>query len=363
MVDEMRSVFTNAGIALAEQALAGKAQIAFTRGVASVADWSARDPADLKEVTKLDDETQVTGIGGVATIDEGGGTINASQIDITLIFNQANVMADYDMRTVGLFAAPIVDGKRGAEVLYTITTFDQPQWMSKSVNGNSVTLKIATVVGDTAQLTITLSSPTGDTGGLTQGQLDIFKLNLDKEYDGKYADKAAFDALMARIGGGDSDDAIVTTSSMTQYLADHKADFKGDKGDQGIQGLQGPQGVPGPQGDPGNPGVQGKQGPQGVPGVGAYTDYKNNGGTGTFDQFLATLKGAKGDKGDTGATGTTGPTGATGPAGKDAPADAITAQQFASALGFKKAAFMKQTDYDALATKDPDTAYVTSFDS
>ncbi|WDF83645.1 collagen-like protein [Lacticaseibacillus pabuli] len=370
MANELRSVFTTAGMETISQVLAGNGTLAFTRGVSSVADWSTKTDAELQATTKLDDETQVTTIGDITVRNDDDGQPSHSQVNVNLKFMQNQIKADYAMRVVGLYASLETNGTKGPEMLYMVAVLPQPQWMAVDRNGSSVTVQLATAIGSTDQLNIILADDQG-TGGVSQGTLSVFKVQLTSDYDKRYAAKNTVDDLLKRIGGDGSGNAdpIVTQSSLTQYLADHKADFKGDKGDQGIQGLQGPQGVPGPQGDPGNPGVQGKQGPQGVPGVGAYTDYKNNGGTGTFDQFLATLKGAKGDKGDPGTPGAKGDpgakgtTGTTGAPGKDAPQDAITAQQFASALGFKKAVFIKQTDYDKLATKEQDTAYFTSFDS
>lgn len=310
MANELRSVFTQAGQDLLSQILAGKGKLSYTRGVASVADWSSKTDEDLQAATKLDDETQVTTIGEITNLDDVDGNPSSDQINVALKFMQNEVKADYAMRVVGLFAClENDDGTKGPETLYTVTVFPQAQWMVVDKFGSSVTVQIATVVGSTDQINVILADDQGE-GGISQGTLSVFKNQLTSEYDKKYALKTALDDLLKRIGGDGTGNAdpIITQSALTTYLAAHHDELKGDKGAKGDKG------------DPGTPGA----------------------------------------KGDPGAKGTTGTTGAPG---KDAPQDAITAQQFTSALGFKKAVFIKQADYDKLATKDPDTAYFTSFDS
>lgn len=102
---------------------------------------------------------------------------------------------------------------------------------------------------------------------------------------------------------------------VSDYIAEHRSELKGDKGDKGDTGATGPQGPAGPTGPQGATGPQGETGPQGPQGAtGAKGD---TGATGA--------KGDKGDKGDTGETGPIGPqgpqgeTGATGPTGPQGP--------------------------------------------
>lgn len=89
---------------------------------------------------------------------------------------------------------------------------------------------------------------------------------------------------------------------------------QGPKGEDGEQGEDGPAGPKGDKGDTGDDGPTGDTGPTGPSGS----------------------TGPKGDKGDTGDAGPAGAVGATGSAG---------------------VLIMTQTEYDALATKDPDVLY------
>ncbi|WP_155286033.1 hypothetical protein [Lacticaseibacillus zhaodongensis] len=180
----LQSIFTAAGMSLAQDALAGNSKIVFTRGVASIADWSKKSADDIRAATKLDDETQTTGIGGIATRKDSGGKTEQNAVDVLITFNQKDVKADYQLMTVGLFAAPVVDGKQGAEVLYNVTCYSEPQWMLQDSNGSTFTLSIATIVGDLGNVTVVL--PSNSDGGLTQDALDLFHAQLTKEYDAKY---------------------------------------------------------------------------------------------------------------------------------------------------------------------------------
>ncbi|WP_196246204.1 phage upper tail fiber protein [Lacticaseibacillus zhaodongensis] len=406
MADEMRSVFTSAGMALAQDALAGKVKITFTRGVASIADWSQRTADDLRGVTKLADETQVTGIGGIDTEKQADGSTSPDKIDVSLIFSQGAIKTDYAMSTVGLFAAPVVDGKQGDEVLYTVTTFSKPQWMSQDNNGSTITLKVSTIIGDTAQLTVILASAQGE-GGLSQGELDVFKAQLDKEYDGKYV---KLSSLPDDTGAATGDNPVVTKSYLVKYLADNvvgkpgadgasayevwvkagntgsQDDYlksligpkgadgnsvTGPKGDQGPAGPAGPKGDTGPigpAGPKGDAGPTGATGPAGTVAIGTVTKGDTaavtNAGTPQAAKLNFTLPkgdtGAQGPKGDTGATGPkgdTGPQGPTGPAGKDAPANAVLQPQLG---GITQFVTISAADYNKLATKDPTTLYLVS---
>ena len=411
MATILRSVFTQAGMDLAQDALAGNAKITFTRGASSIADWSARTSEDLRDVTKLDDETQVTSIGGIATRKQEDGSDSPSTIDVSLIFNQGDIKADYEMRTVGLFAARVVDGVQGDEILYAITTFSQPQWMSQDNNGSTFTLKVATVIGDTEKLTVILASSQGE-GGLSQGELDLFHAQLDKEYDGKYVQKSALPDDNGNVTG---DNPIVTLTYLVDYLSKHVVGTPGADGASAyevwvkagnsgsvqdfLKSLIGPKGDSGLsiKGDPGQTAYQlwlskGHTGSEddflnsmvGHDGKSAYDVWVAAGNTGTQADFLASLKGAKGDPGTPGATGpgatvtigtvTKGTTAAVtnvgtaqaaklnitlpqGDPGKDAPTDVVHTAQLGGAT---QMAFMTKAAYDALATKDPNTVYFTS---
>lgn len=184
MALKLISTFTAAGIDIAKQALSGDAKITFTRAAASVADWSQKTADELRGATKLDDETQAVDISGIKTVTGDDGKASNDLIELEVTFPQAKIKEDYALRTVGLFAAPVVDGKQGAEVLYNVTTFDQPEWILQDSKGSEFKLKIATIVGDIEALTVVL--PNGDTGGLTQDELDLFHTQLTKEYDTKY---------------------------------------------------------------------------------------------------------------------------------------------------------------------------------
>lgn len=184
MALKLISTFTAAGIGIAKQALSGDAKITFTRAAASVADWSQKTADELRGATKLDDEAQAVDISGIKTVTGDDGKASNDLIELEVTFPQAKIKEDYALRTVGLFAAPVVDGKQGAEVLYNVTTFDQPEWILQDSKGSEVKLKISTIVGDIEALTVVL--PNGDTGGLTQDELDLFHTQLTKEYDAKY---------------------------------------------------------------------------------------------------------------------------------------------------------------------------------
>lgn len=408
MATILRSVFTQAGMDLAQDALAGNAKITFTRGASSIADWSARTSEDLRDVTKLDDETQVTSIGGIATRKQEDGSDSPSTIDVSLIFNQGDIKADYEMRTVGLFAARVVDGVQGDEILYAITTFSQPQWMSQDNNGSTFTLKVATVIGDTEKLTVILASSQGE-GGLSQGELDLFHAQLDKQYDEKYVQKSALPDDNGNVTG---DNPIVTLTYLEDYLSTHVVGKPGADGasayevwvkaghtgsvDDFLKSLIGAKGDSGLsiKGDAGQTAYQlwqskGHTGTEddflasmvGHDGKSAYDVWIAAGNTGTQADFLASLKGAKGDQGIQGpgatvtiGTVTKGTTAAVtnvgtaqaaklnitlpqGDPGKDAPTDVVHTAQLGGAT---QMAFMTAAQYAALATKDPHTLYFVS---
>ena len=381
MADQLRVVFTLDGMQLATQALASKAQVRFTRGVASVVDWHSKTDDELKQTTALPDEAQVTTVGNIEIQKDANGVMSNDTIDVSLIFSQAAVAKDYEMRTVGLYAAPVVDGVQGKEILYNVLSFSTPQWMQQDKNGSSLTLHLATVIGDTAQLSVILADNQGGTGsGLTQAALDSLYKRIKDEVAKGYVPASSMPT--AGAGGDTTDATIVTMATLKKYITDNP--------------------VQGPKGDKGDPGKDGAKGDQGLEGDSAYQEWLNAGNTGTAADFLASLKGTPGEKGATGAAGATGATGPAGtitvgtvttgttaavvnsgtataakldftlpqgPAGKDgvdgkdgapgkdAPADAVTASQLQSILGFKQAVFLTQAEYDALATKDATTLY------
>lgn len=106
---------------------------------------------------------------------------------------------------------------------------------------------------------------------------------------------------------------------------------KGDTGAQGPKGDTGATGAQGPKGDKGDPGVAGKDGKDGTNGLNGKDGAAGAAGSNGKDGATGAA-GSDGKDGAQGTAGATGATGATGAAGKDAPQDAVTAPQLASAV-------------------------------
>lgn len=274
MADQLTSYFTLAGYDLATKTLAGKNQIKFTRGIASSVDWHSKTEEDIKQLTTLPDQQQETSISKVEIQKDKSGNLSPDAITVGLLFSQAGVKKDYQMQTVGLFAAPVVEGKVGAEILYTITTFSTPQWMQYDKNGSTVALDLTTVIGDTAQLNVILNQNEAE-GGLNQAALDSLEIKVTNKMKTGYVAKNLYPTGDATNDA--KDEVIVTNASMKKYLKDHPV-----------------------QGPAGKDGAQGKDGKQGKDGVSAYQEWLNAGNSGTAQDFLKSLKGDAGAAGGNG---------------------------------------------------------------
>lgn len=134
----------------------------------------------------------------------------------------------------------------------------------------------------------------------------------------------------------------------------------GDMGATGPTGAAGDIGATGPAGDTGATGAAGDTGATGPAGdIGATGPAGDTGATGPT--------GPAGDTGATGPTGVAGPTGATGATGPAGATGAVPANVVISdpsgisgATQITNIVVISQTDYDALATKDPNTIYIIS---
>ncbi|WP_127849732.1 pyocin knob domain-containing protein [Lacticaseibacillus hulanensis] len=174
-----KSYFTAAALALMAQVQSGQTQIKFTRGAASTDNWSAKTKEELAATTVLTNIAQETTIGKAEVVTRSDGTMSTDSIVIDVVFDESKTTKEFNMYTLGLYACPTDGSKDGAEILYSITTLEDPQFMAPDDNGSSQTFRLTTAIGDVANLSIKLDGD--NTGGLDQVALEALHQKITAE--------------------------------------------------------------------------------------------------------------------------------------------------------------------------------------
>lgn len=136
---------TNNAMKIITDILAGKAKVEFTHTVASSKDYSKLTDEQLASLTTIDEVKQDIQIKEV-------NTLNSDTVVIPLRFDNTEVLEDYQIFTIGVYAREL----NGSEVLYSIMTAKTPQ-LQPAYDGNSPTtfkINAETIVGKAANVEV-----------------------------------------------------------------------------------------------------------------------------------------------------------------------------------------------------------------
>lgn len=137
--------FTAQGQSLATQALAGKIQIDFTKAVSSSTNHFGDTAAQAAQLTDLDNKQQTVTVTEVDAIDG-----DQSSVKIPVVFNKSDIDTDYQLLTIGLYAKPA----DGDEVLYAECALQDPVYMHKTSNSSTYSIDLFVIVGTSANVTL-----------------------------------------------------------------------------------------------------------------------------------------------------------------------------------------------------------------
>ncbi|MBO3091572.1 hypothetical protein J5F27_06510 [Schleiferilactobacillus harbinensis] len=188
-----RNTFTTAGLKLTAQVQAGQTNIMFTRAVGSEIDLHAKTDDELSILFAKDiPVNQETQVSGVKVVDD-------TTVQVEAVFNQSKTAKAFTLNTLGLFAKPVDDKTPGEEILYSIVTFENGQYVYPDNAGSAQTYWISSTIGDTDKLEIIL--PEDGTSGLGQAALDMLEGRIKDTYATK--DELGKPARSVTINGGD----------------------------------------------------------------------------------------------------------------------------------------------------------------
>lgn len=147
-------VITEEGYQLNALTIAGKT-VRFTRAVTSTTDLSAKTKDELSKLTTIEDVVQDLPVDRQTVQDD-----HTVVVPITILnsANHENVMEDYQLYTIGLYAKPL-DTSDGSEKLFGIVTASIPD-LIPAFDGtaiNDVKVKIKVRVGKAENVDITFS--------------------------------------------------------------------------------------------------------------------------------------------------------------------------------------------------------------
>lgn len=169
-----RNTFTTAGLKLIAQIQAGQTNIMFTRAVGSEIDLHAKTDDELSILLAKDiPVNQETQVSGVKVVDD-------TTVQVEAVFNQSKTAKAFTLNTLGLFAKPVDDKTPGEEILYSIVTFENGQYVYPDDAGSSQAYWISSTIGDTDKLEIIL--PEDGSSGLGQAALDKLENKIKDNY-------------------------------------------------------------------------------------------------------------------------------------------------------------------------------------
>lgn len=193
--------FTKAGHDLAVQALAGTTQLDFTRAVTSTDNHFTDTEADTLAITELANVEQTIDLNEVDVVDD-----DPSFVKVPVVINKADMEADYNLLTIGLYCKP----KDGDEVLYSVCAMQDPIYMHKSSNNSTYSIDLNTLVGSATNVTIKVDPA----GMITNATFDAFKATLSTQYalksdlaNAALTDKANVFSEQQTLAGGAVDSA------------------------------------------------------------------------------------------------------------------------------------------------------------
>lgn len=129
-------IITSGGEALAARLVGGLDSARFTRICASSADYSDREPGDLKELSELSEIRQSAAVSGTRRLD-------ASTVEILAAMDNTKLEDGYYTRTLGLYA----EDRDKNEILFAVCTdpespFYMPPYAGATVSGVSYKLRV-----------------------------------------------------------------------------------------------------------------------------------------------------------------------------------------------------------------------------
>lgn len=186
------TLLTTAGKALATRAANGQAKFTITRAVGSKSDLSAKTDDELMAMTDLADIVQTAVMEEQVADPEGRDGVTGTQLIFANKDDNAQLNTSYSLNTVGLYAKE--DGT-DSEFLYAITTADVAEYMPDFNSGVAYqfVLTVYIIVGQKANVTVNINL----TGSATKQYVDDAIAEIPKPDMSQYYDKKNVDSLLA----------------------------------------------------------------------------------------------------------------------------------------------------------------------